>query len=139
MSSVVVEPVATPAQLYFPFAEVERSVASPAIRKADVRKADVRKADVREADVCESAYRMPAAVACQAPACDEPRPADASSAMRVSRPTPVQAAKSGRLGKPVRLGSVMLELLRSYGISEEEIAEGLQRYACTSALTACGQ
>lgn len=134
MSSVVVEPVATPAQLYFPFAEVERSVASPPMRKAAMRKAAMREAAVRE-----SAYRMPAAVACQASACDEPRPADASSAMRVSRPTQAQTTRSGRLGKPVRLGSVMLELLRSYGISEEEIAEGLQRYACTSALTACGQ
>lgn len=94
---------------------------------------------MREAAARESAYRMPAAVACQASACDEPRPADASSAMRVPRPSLVQATRSGRLGKPVRLGSVMLELLRSYGISEEEIAEGLQRYACTSALTACGQ
>ncbi|MCR9292797.1 MAG: hypothetical protein NXI32_08760 [bacterium] len=129
MSSVVVEPVATPAQLYFPFAEVERSVASPPMRKAAMREAAAR----------ESAYGMPAAVACQASACDEPRPADASSAMRVSRPTQAQTTRSGRLGKPVRLGSVMLELLRSYGISEEEIAEGLQRYACTSALTACGQ
>ena len=34
-----------------------------------------------------------------------------------------------RLGRPVRIGSVMIRLLRGYGITDQEISEGLARYA----------
>lgn len=37
-----------------------------------------------------------------------------------------------RLGTPVRLGAVMLKLLKSYGITDEEIAEGIAAYAAKS-------
>jgi len=41
-------------------------------------------------------------------------------------------ATETRLGMPVRLGAVMLKLLKSYGITDEEIAEGLAAYAAKS-------
>ncbi len=48
------------------------------------------------------------------------------------------ARDSQRIGKPVRLGAVMIKLLKSYGISDEEIAEGLAAYAANSELTGAG-
>ena len=39
-----------------------------------------------------------------------------------------------RLGIPVRLGAVMLKLLKSYGITDEEIAEGVASYAAKAGL-----
>ena len=39
-----------------------------------------------------------------------------------------------RLGKPVRLGAVMVKLLKSYGITDEEIAEGMAAYAAQAGL-----
>ena len=42
------------------------------------------------------------------------------------QPEQVQA---GRVGSDVRIGTVMLQLLKSYGITDEEIAAGLESYA----------
>ena len=33
-----------------------------------------------------------------------------------------------RIGRPFRVGSVMFRLLKSYGITDEEIAEGIAQY-----------
>lgn len=48
-----------------------------------------------------------------------------------ARPQGVSLAPqtSQRIAKPVRIGAAMLNLLRSYGISEEEIAAGIASYA----------
>ncbi len=35
----------------------------------------------------------------------------------------------GRIAKPVRIGSVMIKLLKRYGITDAEIAEGVANYA----------
>ena len=51
---------------------------------------------------------------------------------------PVCAASGTRLGMPVRLGAVMLKLLKSYGITEEEIAEGVAAYASKMGLSQAG-
>lgn len=67
----------------------------------------------------------------------ETEPAEPVEPSRVSAPEcqhssvtlPVEITREDRLGKPVKLGGVMLQLLRSYGITEEEIAEGLENYA----------
>lgn len=37
--------------------------------------------------------------------------------------------RSTRIGKEVRLGSVMIRLLKSYGITDDEILEGVASYA----------
>ena len=37
-----------------------------------------------------------------------------------------------RMAGPVRLGSVMVQLLKCYGITDDEIAEGLSAYAAKS-------
>jgi hypothetical protein len=53
--------------------------------------------------------------------------------------TPTFAPVAGtRLGMPVRLGAVMLKLLKSYGITDEEIAEGVAAYAAKSGLAQAG-
>lgn len=36
---------------------------------------------------------------------------------------------SNRIRKPVRMGNVMIQLLKQYGITDEEIAQGLEDYA----------
>jgi hypothetical protein len=43
-----------------------------------------------------------------------------------------------RIGKPVRLGAVMIKLLKSYGITDEEIADGLATYAAQAELARAG-
>ena len=43
-----------------------------------------------------------------------------------------------RLGMPVRLGAVMIKLLKSYGITDEEIAEGMAAYAAKEGLAHAG-
>ena len=43
-----------------------------------------------------------------------------------------------RIGTPVRLGVVMLKLLKSYGITDEEIAEGMAAYAAKAGLAQAG-
>ena len=43
-----------------------------------------------------------------------------------------------RLGIPARLGAVMLKLLKSYGITDEEIAEGVAAYAAKAGLAQAG-
>jgi len=42
-----------------------------------------------------------------------------------SQPLTVAAANTSRIGEATKLGVVMLRLLKSYGISDEEIIEGL--------------
>lgn len=43
-----------------------------------------------------------------------------------------------RIGKTVRLGSVMIKLLKSYGITDDEIAEGMAAYAANAGLAQAG-
>ncbi len=50
----------------------------------------------------------------------------------------MNSASETRLGKPVRLGAVMLKLLKSYGITDEEIAEGIAAYAAKEGLAQAG-
>lgn len=42
-----------------------------------------------------------------------------------TQPLPVASANKSRIGEATKLGVVMLRLLKSYGISDEEIIEGL--------------
>ncbi len=51
---------------------------------------------------------------------------------------PMNVASEARIGKPVRLGSVMIKLLKSYGITDEEIAEGMAAYAAKTGLAQAG-
>ena len=37
--------------------------------------------------------------------------------------------RSARIAKPVRMGAVMIKLLKRYGITDQEIAEGVANYA----------
>ena len=40
-----------------------------------------------------------------------------------------------RIGKPFRIGAVMFRLLKSYGISDEEIADGIAQYSAKRTAT----
>jgi hypothetical protein len=51
------------------------------------------------------------------------KPSTKSSAQPQS--SPISAATKSRIGDATKLGVVMLRLLKSYGISDEEIIEGL--------------
>jgi hypothetical protein len=64
-----------------------------------------------------------------------PRPAQEAAAQSVARyrsssdSTLAEALDGDRIGRPFRVGSVMFRLLKSYGISDEEIADGIAQYA----------
>ena len=57
--------------------------------------------------------------------------------LRQSNGLPARATQS-RLASPVRLGTMMIQLLKSYGITDEEIAEGLAAYAAKNGLAQAG-
>lgn len=61
-----------------------------------------------------------------APAQPQPTPAAPKAASITARKTSVKPAPTkSRVGDTTKLGVVMLRLLKSYGISDEEIIEGL--------------
>lgn len=43
-----------------------------------------------------------------------------------------------RIGAPVRLGAIMIKLLKSYGITDAEIAEGMATYAAQTGFAKAG-
>lgn len=57
---------------------------------------------------------------------ESPREAEVGQQATAVVESPSQDAR--RLGKTVKIGGVMLQLLRSYGITDQEIAEGIERY-----------
>lgn len=57
------------------------------------------------------------------PAEESQRPATATA------PGYLKFTEDGRIAQPVRIGSVMIKLLKRYGITDEEIAEGVANYA----------
>ncbi len=62
-----------------------------------------------------------------------------SGARNYSAPSDLlQPVTQAKLAVPVRLGTVMLQLLRSYGVTEEEIAEGLAAYEAKHRLAQAG-
>jgi hypothetical protein len=78
------------------------------------------------------------------PAAELPLAVDRPAAAAVAEPTLVRAAAveatsvqealvGDRLGQPFRIGAVMFRLLKSYGITDEEIAEGIAAYAARRA------
>ena len=56
------------------------------------------------------------------------RSIDDSAAMAVGESSLADAMEGDRIGRPFRVGSVMFRLLKSYGITDEEIAEGIAQY-----------
>jgi hypothetical protein len=65
-------------------------------------------------------------------------------APKIASQPPAQAAwvpslgGETRIGKTVLLGTVMIKLLKSYGISDAEIAEGMAAYAAQAGLAQAG-
>lgn len=121
-------------QLTFPWAlpkaECEANIVADRSRQAQPRKAAPRRAAARP-----SVAR---------PAAERPLAADGPAAAAVAEPTLVptaaveatsvqEALVGDRLGQPFRIGAVMFRLLKSYGITDEEIAEGIAAYAARRA------
>ena len=69
-----------------------------------------------------------------------PRPALEEAARSVARyrtagdSAVAESLDGDRIGRPFRVGSVMFRLLKSYGISDEEIADGIAQYAAKKAV-----
>ncbi len=119
MSNATFESPVAASQLFFAWSEqAEVGVAPP----APVRK--------------KSAPRLTPAVV---PTPSIPSPADSaarpteSAAIACDRTSSPEGLLSftadGRIAKPVRMGSVMIKLLKRYGITDAEIAEGVANYA----------
>ena len=45
------------------------------------------------------------------------------------RDEPLALTPEGRIAKPVRMGAIMIKLLKRYGITDAEIEEGVANYA----------
>lgn len=60
-------------------------------------------------------------------------PTSGSTAATTEEPAKIvcRVAEDGtkRISEPVRVGTVMIKLLKRYGITDEEISQGLQDYA----------
>lgn len=70
--------------------------------------------------------QIPGGEAWESPETPAAEPAKRES--RTTRPS-LSVGTAKRFSEPVRIGAAMLNLLRSYGITEEEIAAGIASYA----------
>lgn len=52
-----------------------------------------------------------------------------SAQMDSAQPGRLSFTREARIAKPVRMGAVMIKLLKRYGITDQEIAEGVANYA----------
>lgn len=126
MSSTLIESPVSGSQLYFSWNESSESLPSGASQVGS--RAPVVPGFHEEA-VCQEAVRRRTAQTTPKPSSIVP--AQAGCATTALEPTSdrLQFTAQGRVTGPVRIGAVMIKLLKRYGISEAEIAEGLARYA----------
>ncbi len=89
-----------------------------------------------DASECYSHVEEPAAVLV-APAVQVARETLKPVAKATTSVLPARATEA-RIGQPVKIGVVMIKLLKSYGITDEEIAEGLAAHAAQSGLAQAG-
>ena len=154
MSSFVVEPAASSSQLYFAFCGVaEADLPAEDAPASGGRASRVRNANNRHASNLHRGRQaegdgLVTGVSVQAEASakggrplpakevDNARARHANGRESVRSDTRSAAAQGlprqrseRRIAQPVRIGKVMLDLLRRYGITDEEIEEGLQAYA----------
>ena len=99
-----------------------------------------RAADDAAATICEASLCARTIVADRSPPIERPAtPQPGAAAAEKQAVGQVSAAAVGetslaevmvgdRIGKTFRVGSVMFRLLKSYGITDEEIAEGIAQY-----------
>lgn len=119
MSSATIESPVASSQLFFAWSEqAEVSVAPPRARRQPAVKPAMQ----------------PAVKPQDAPAVEPTQPPQTSqSAAAHSRCTPqpgcLSFTRDARLAKPVRMGALMIKLLKRYGITDQEIAEGVANYA----------
>ena len=63
------------------------------------------------------------------PAAATPAAAPLAAAPAAVAAERLRLTPQGRIAEPVRIGAVMIKLLKRYGISDAEIAEGVASYA----------
>ncbi len=113
MSSVVVEPAPTSAQLYFSFGEdpVADELCLEEARESQATPALQAEVPGLHDGVWASKQVSPSAIA--------------NEGQRRSG----HRTHESRFGEPIQIGSAMLQLLRQYGITEAEIEDGMRKYS----------
>ena len=131
MSTLLVEPATEPAQLYFTWEDssntTEELAGYDAGRGTSQTSNDSEQSDFDQwvaADPQPSSGRV--STLAQTP---EHATTSATQATDEEFASHLSFSKDGRIERPVKIGSVMIRLLKRYGITDEEIAAGLQSYA----------
>lgn len=119
MSCATIESPVAASQLFFAWSEQAEVGVAPAIaRRPSVAKA-TKQAKPSAAAANESTQQSgPSQNAATGPSETLARTANCLSFTRETR-----------IAQPVRMGSVMIKLLKRYGITDQEIAEGVANYA----------
>lgn len=121
MSTLLVESPVLGSQLLFPWAGPATASAVEVIAAQAAAEASV----TEDCDVPPEAIAVSHRFA--TPARELPtRPAEL---LRENRREVTHFDRTERLERPVRMGSVMIKLLKRYGITDQEISEGLESYA----------
>ncbi len=120
--------VACPKQLSFPWMQTEVAAKSP--RKSDKRSRTTQSAQPRTESVRPEAQQPVAVVAIPSsqPIVAEPAAIKLSKVESVALVQPVAIDRNQRVGE-VRIGKVMMQLLKRYGITDEEISSVLATIA----------
>lgn len=128
MSNATFESPVAASQLFFAWSEqAEVGVAPP----APVRKKSAPRLAPAAAPAPTASPQTPAAPAVVlTPPTTAPTESAAQQVQRSSNPAGhLTFTSDGRIAQPVRIGSVMIKLLKRYGITDAEIAEGVASYA----------
>lgn len=123
MSCATIESPVASSQLFFAWSDqAEVGIAPPVARRPSVAK---------PTKPAEQTAKQPTATA------DEPaRQATPSQNIAADPSEPISRTatclsitRNARVAQPVRMGAIMIKLLKRYGITDQEIAEGVANYA----------
>jgi hypothetical protein len=127
MSNATIESPVAASQLFFTW--FEQSAVGVAPTKKPKSKALAPASAAPKAPVSAS---VPVAASSPAPSAAVSAAASTAASAVVKDPAPqnhLSFTSDGRIAHPVRIGSVMIKLLKRYGITDAEIAEGVANYA----------
>ncbi len=120
MSCATIESPVASSQLFFAWSEqAEVGVAPPVARRPSVAKPT------------KQAAKQPAAVATESAQESKPSQNVATGPSETHSRTAncLSFTRDARIAQPVRMGALMIKLLKRYGITDQEIAEGVANYA----------
>ncbi|MEO8272322.1 MAG: hypothetical protein ABI557_21620 [Aureliella sp.] len=120
MSSATIESPVASSQLFFAWSEqAEVGVAPPVARRPSV--AEPNKPTTKQPSAAASELAVGAKPIRKVAAESSETPSRKASCLSFTR--------DARIAQPVRMGAVMIKLLKRYGITDQEIAEGVANYA----------